>query len=666
MRNHYNRRDEEEEEVEHRVAVDQSTIPPPFIHPSSLLLSSLSTLITIYQRKKEYSIFYSLNRYYTLILGNTKKDSSYSHHYPIMLTVNLAEWNVQRISSDTTDGNSKSTLVQHNNAIVGAPSTVEQQEDKVVPPLFMQVLYLHQEQLNLIYDYSGPDDCYFELIVSKEKLQRNSNSQFRNNQNTGGPYRLSCFAFFKTIRAVHEDEIESLVIHLGANITFAPQQFRALEIFQQAVQMLEQRTQHHIAVVGQCRLYPVIQELVFDQFATVNRIWNYRYSTKSYQMVGGYAEVVLDLDNQQRCDMIVGSHKEEGILLHMYKTQSQKVKVFYNHLQQLQFSSNFLVSGGKEFCDTHQILLHKSSARGMCGALHLQAYSFTRAIEFNRIFVLNDSTFSFFTNDWTELFLPYSICKWNWINEFKDSQVLNGLYGTDEYNKSARISIIEKDHPVKITFFVTPSKFPTQFMDSARAFRSHLMRWMMTLSYPMREFLTTTRKQVFGEKLLAKNNGLAPRCIAMHVRHGDKLISEAKLVDLQVYLDVLNKKINEFKSNLQIDIGNVFLMTDNTTIIDRIEAIPNRPYKLHYLTDVDRGDNDVAMDIETGIIDPSKKTIIGRLLLAELLIASDCDYFIGTMSSNIGRTIAELMSAKLNKEYILWESVDDTIWSVDP
>ncbi len=109
----------------------------------------------------------------------------------------------------------------------------------------------------------------------------------------------------------------------------------------------------------------------------------------------------------------------------------------------------------------------------------------------------------------------------------------------------------------------------------------------------------------------------------MHVRHGDKFI------ETQPY--PFSRYMKELKKNWP-HVKRVFIASDDKYVF--FEASLNEEYKEYQFMFI----NEMKFHKEGWEL--------FRSLLCEIYILSECDYFLGTLTSNLGRLAWELMHAK--------------------
>ncbi|KAF9290020.1 hypothetical protein BGZ68_008101 [Mortierella alpina] len=152
-------------------------------------------------------------------------------------------------------------------------------------------------------------------------------------------------------------------------------------------------------------------------------------------------------------------------------------------------------------------------------------------------------------------------------------------------------------------------------------------------------------------ELVRRSSKAVPPCIAIHVRHSDK-VQEAHLFDLADYMAQA--------SQLRAKSGasNIYLMTDDQRVIESTQ---------HYLSDFQfrymellRSNEGWEKEIDGGLSREKQEEVF----LTDLYSAVRCDQSVVTHSSNIGRLIAELSYAIRNSEP---DAVSlDEKWKMDP
>jgi len=139
------------------------------------------------------------------------------------------------------------------------------------------------------------------------------------------------------------------------------------------------------------------------------------------------------------------------------------------------------------------------------------------------------------------------------------------------------------------------------------------------------EWLTKSKQYIFPDTL-----GQTPHpIISIHVRHGDK-ITENPLSPLSDYMNIA-KHIKE-----TYNVSNIFLSTEDASVIT--EAISNYSSNFNiFYSEFPR--LNVVVYQRTQLFKNGKPEVLDALL--NFFIASECDIFIGTRSSNFNRLIDE-------------------------
>ncbi|GAM27136.1 hypothetical protein SAMD00019534_103110 [Acytostelium subglobosum LB1] len=419
-----------------------------------------------------------------------------------------------------------------------------------------------------------------------------------------------------------------------------------------------------IIVIGDCALLndQAALEYSIDDFLRSNRVWSYLYESN-------------DAFNQ-RCQSSSSSSSSSGILVHLRKTKPGKKSQFYKHIELYQYpfeasrrrivignhTSKSMSRSRSDTCRHGRMLIHELGPRGMFATLHMLAYAMSRSFEWHRTLLIDDHEFAYITNNWTDLFLPISSCTLNDIDHVSKNnrQVVNHLL-EQHYNDSNQVAVVTKDYLVYARF-ITSYRYPNDWFDSAQAYRSYLMDWLLRPSAPTRLYIAKSRLFLWGGKPPST-------CIAMQIRNGDKA-NETGVPPptLGQYMDVLQ----EFTLNGTRYLD-VFVMTDNDTVVEELRRTQlHQPYRFHFLPNVHRSDADIAAQLSNTRqkdIAATPPHVMGMEVLAEVLLASECNLFIGTLSSNVGRAIIELMRAKNHDpslKSIFWRSVDNSTWVANP
>ncbi|KAF9560238.1 hypothetical protein EC968_006260 [Mortierella alpina] len=152
-------------------------------------------------------------------------------------------------------------------------------------------------------------------------------------------------------------------------------------------------------------------------------------------------------------------------------------------------------------------------------------------------------------------------------------------------------------------------------------------------------------------ELIRRSSKALPPCIALHVRHSDK-ITEAQLFDLKDYMaQALQLRATSGASN-------IYLMTDDERVIESSQDY--LPDFLFQYMDMMRSNQGWEKDIDAGLSRERQEEVF----LTDLYSAVRCQQSVVTHSSNIGRLIAELSYATRNQEPEV-VSLDEH-WKMDP
>ncbi|KYR00674.1 putative N-acetyl-beta-D-glucosaminide alpha-1 [Tieghemostelium lacteum] len=464
------------------------------------------------------------------------------------------------------------------------------------------------------------------------------------------------FYYHEDIVFSDHQNISNVVSHLLVEINDSD----SIKVLMGLMDHLKNNIVQSIMVMGGCSLKSEI-EMAIDSFLFSNRVWNYVPSTMAH---------TKELESFY-CGFSKTQEKKEGeeqelILLHLIRlpnyTDSYKL---YQAIDRVQHD-----------CDSRKKkLIHQLNSEGMSASLHFLAYALTKSFEWNRT-LYTDSRNYLYSNEFSDIFLPLTKCAWELPVEkngtYKNSkslQVVNNLNSTKDFDPTREISVITKDYNV-YTHLWHPSKIPKGWVkdDSVLRFRSHVMNYMLRPNHHTRRYLAETREKVWG-----KDGGLSSLggCIAVHIRNGDK-IGESDIFYFDQYMTTIET------ASKYLNIHNVFVMSDNQTLFrepfDHFSRYPQ--FKFYYLSNLTRVNNHTNYLSETSQ-NPKEKTQIGLGVYTEVVLASECQYFVGTFTSNIGRLIIELIESNpfhqnlQNPQYshlvdITYESIDESVWFINP
>ncbi|CAO3574141.1 unnamed protein product [Mortierella alpina] len=152
-------------------------------------------------------------------------------------------------------------------------------------------------------------------------------------------------------------------------------------------------------------------------------------------------------------------------------------------------------------------------------------------------------------------------------------------------------------------------------------------------------------------ELLRRSSKALPPCIAIHVRHSDK-IEETSLFNLTEYM------AQAFQLRATSGASNIYLMTDDGQVIEASTHYPP-DFQFQYMN-ITRSNQGWRKEIYAGLLRKKQEEIF----LTDLYSAVRCQQSVVTFSSNVGRLIGELSYALRNTEP---EVVSlDVDWRMDP
>eukprot|EP01132_Coremiostelium_polycephalum_P003225 gene3225-4037_t len=298
-------------------------------------------------------------------------------------------------------------------------------------------------------------------------------------------------------------------------------------------------------------------------------------------------------------------------------------------------------------CDKIRSIATDLKIWGMGSGLHLIVYTMHVSIHLSRLLSVQQGGFQY--GPFNRLFISISQC--DHFDYIKAGVKLVDMTG-DEILPDENELIFH--YPVEITKGYDTLKYPeyNYYKDiyslSTLEVVSYFVDWMFRPSAQLRNFISSRKLMLFSPTNNFNNlkqqsiiMEQSTKCISMHVRHGDKF-REAQLLPFSFYLEAMSV------INLT-NIHTVFLMTDDPGVIEEAKMISTPELQFKYL-DIERVDHSGTIPKEAHFYftdDPSK---YGYELYTEMEIASDCEYFIGSLTSNIDRYVVELGNFKNRKD----------------
>lgn len=129
----------------------------------------------------------------------------------------------------------------------------------------------------------------------------------------------------------------------------------------------------------------------------------------------------------------------------------------------------------------------------------------------------------------------------------------------------------------------------------------------------------------------AKQIGFKHPIVGVHIRRTDKIV-EADFRSILRYMEKVEEFYDILELTQKIDKRRIYLATDEPAVIEKIF----RRYSKSFEIIVNANHSTEAKNDSTRFISP-----LG--IITDVNLLSRCDYFVGTLSSNIGRRIFEFM-----------------------
>eukprot|EP01132_Coremiostelium_polycephalum_P001424 gene1424-1798_t len=273
---------------------------------------------------------------------------------------------------------------------------------------------------------------------------------------------------------------------------------------------------------------------------------------------------------------------------------------------------------------------------GLGNALHFIPYQLLLSSSTNleRMLSLRQAFFAY--GDWSSLFLGISKCDFydfgdfggkDKIINFRSEFLARPVWELKKTKLFYYQDIMLRTKDVSAIYDGMETRYELNHLEMV----SILMDWSIRPSLIMRNYMSKTRHQLFGPSLRPN------RCISMHVRHGDKNLEmdDREIIPFSNYHQTILDLIEPIEGTSSIT--TIYLMTDDIGVINEAKELNGNQTRYQYI-------------YQTPILPDTTKNmdLYGHQLYTDIDIASECDYFIGTMSSNLGRFIIELGLSKSN------------------
>eukprot|EP00276_Gloeochaete_wittrockiana_P009352 CAMPEP_0184657522 /NCGR_PEP_ID=MMETSP0308-20130426/20267_1 /TAXON_ID=38269 /ORGANISM="Gloeochaete witrockiana, Strain SAG 46.84" /LENGTH=426 /DNA_ID=CAMNT_0027095465 /DNA_START=25 /DNA_END=1305 /DNA_ORIENTATION=+ len=300
-----------------------------------------------------------------------------------------------------------------------------------------------------------------------------------------------------------------------------------------------------------------------------------------------------------------------------------------------------------ESCSNANILLYDELSVGIGGTLALKSAALACALTFNRVLVM-DTDYHF--EGWTMcpkktmdcLFQPLSGCPQSLEHHSDGTSWEQTHEGLSRVRKWVEVgpNRTEMDKHKLLTFGLHVSDPPLRTESDKFGFRcSHKVPpqfayqgrlWWRAVSF--RYFLRLNDEtKAFVDKQRAELAFPSPR-IAVHVRRTDKVTGypdrsekEMDVIPMEKYMQ--HVRMLSDKHNIK----NVLMVTDEPSVIEEAKALEPSLNFFHRKTNCSRPE--MRFGLATGYED-SPKFKCCRITLADIIIASESDYFVGVLYSN--------------------------------
>jgi hypothetical protein len=204
------------------------------------------------------------------------------------------------------------------------------------------------------------------------------------------------------------------------------------------------------------------------------------------------------------------------------------------------------------------------------------------------------------------------------------------------------------DHSIPLRYYwettITGRRLPAKYRE--RGWLWYHSQMLFFVLQPLPEVLSTVVKK---KALVKTGNEDTPGSfaaerpvIAMHVRQGDK-VKEKVATQFDCYMAVAERYRQE------TGVRDIWLLSDDDTLVQSAEKMYPAFNFLYNAVNASNGGGrfsnaslPTVAALDAGQLNGREVAMDG---LTDILIAVECDYFIGTLSSNFGRTVLKLMYA---------------------
>ncbi|GAM20352.1 hypothetical protein SAMD00019534_035270 [Acytostelium subglobosum LB1] len=371
----------------------------------------------------------------------------------------------------------------------------------------------------------------------------------------------------------------------------------------------ETHVHRSIIIIGPCSIKFDL-EVHLDLFIQQNRVWRYNASSPN----------VCDYDQYSR---------ETGILAILKKDPYLSKQRHLSRLDNLQFSTSVwkqtfqgMPNGS---CDTVDGANGEIPGHGMFSSLHFVT-DHLHAFSNNNDMTVEKTEYFPYADQWNDYLLPLASCS---LDDIRLNNIQRNRYPRGSNFNGEPIDPTDwkqiVDRSIEMDFIVRPN---------------YLTRYLVHM---FKKDLWKTQR--------------SSECVAIHVRNGDK-VQEDKVYTLDSFLSFFSHQYN-VPFNLT-NYNNIFLMTNNNTLSNPEYLAENYPeFNFNVMKEPVLIDDSKTNADELKFHPGKDRFMVGANLLVQTILASQCKYFLGTLSSNLGRAVIELMVGSENLvNDAKWASID--------
>ncbi|CAH1794460.1 unnamed protein product [Owenia fusiformis] len=324
--------------------------------------------------------------------------------------------------------------------------------------------------------------------------------------------------------------------------------------------------------------------------------------------------------------------------VHQYQAMCNKGKMVLSQLSYKLYQLIDTTMNPKDCSNARYLLCEWPFLGGLGSLIHQISYCFSIAVATRRVLLLKIK-YNLYPESWEHYLLQPSVKCWDFqIRNYTDwFQMENGV----ESDVQVVRLLLTDDIEIR-TNRTWPKPIPEKFIDSS-AFKDkiaqhHQSPALWGIGQLMAYFFQPSPS--YSQRLddIKKAIGFTHPIIGVHIRRGDKAF-EAEPTPTYKYIEAIESYMIQmgYRTSSR-KLPSIFIASDER---DLIFEISNQYTQYNFISTPDVF---------------SKKHL--DLIIFDILLLKECDYFIGTFSSNVGRLVYELQQSRYEDASCLAKSLD--------